>query len=139
MNTLMTRKRLSTENYRYQNSPGVSQNNRCAGFAPAFHDRATGRTELSRFVGGSPAPFHLIDGLPDDWIVKRGPAGNTLAVKSSVIAGFVRNGQFYTREEAARDLRPGVFSTLVTSGTDTCISLTCRSVRRPRRESWQTS
>ncbi len=111
MNTPMTRERLNTENQRYRNSLGVSQNNRCVGFAPAFHDRETGRTELSRFVGGSPAPFHLIDGLPDEWIVERGPEGNTLAVKSSVIAGFVRDGQFYTREEAACVLRPGVSGT----------------------------
>jgi hypothetical protein len=35
-------------------------------------------------------------------VVKRDRAGNTLGVKASVIAGFVRDGRFYTREEAAR-------------------------------------
>lgn len=101
MNRLMTREKLQSENDCYRNSAGVSQNNRCAGFTPAFHDRATGRTELSRFAGGAPAPLHLIDGLPGDWVVRHDEAGNKLAVKASVIAGFVRDGRFYTREEAA--------------------------------------
>ncbi len=108
MNRLMTRDKLNVENQRYRHSWGVSQNNGCAGFAPAFHDRDTGRTELSRFASGSPAPFHLIDGLPDEWVLERGPDGNKRGVKGSVIAGFVRDGQFYTREEAARTLHHSV-------------------------------
>jgi hypothetical protein len=102
MNRLMTAEKLKTENQRYRSSPAVSENNRCAGFAPAFQDRETGRTELSRFASGSLAPCHLIDGLPKDWVVARDAAGHTLAIKSSVVAGFVRGGCFYTREEAAR-------------------------------------
>jgi hypothetical protein len=72
--------------------------------AAAFCDRETGRTELSRFACGSPAPCHLIDGLPEDWVVARDAAGNAVAIKGSVVAGFVRDGRFYTREEAARAL-----------------------------------
>ena len=102
MNRSMTTDTLRHENARYRDSGGVSRNNRCAGFAPAFCDSATGRTELSRFASGSPAPCHLIDNLPKDWVVAHDAVGHTVAIKSSVVAGFVRNGRFYTREEAAR-------------------------------------
>ena len=100
----MTTDTLRHENARYRNSGGVSRNNCCAGFAPAFCDNETGRTELSRFASGSPAPCHLIDGLPENWVVARDAVGHTVAIKSSVVAGFVRDGRFYTREEAARAL-----------------------------------
>jgi hypothetical protein len=104
MNQAMTTETLRHENARYRDSGGVSRNNGCAGFAPAFCDSETGRSELSRFACGSPAPCHLIDGLPEDWVVARDAAGRTLAIKGSVVAGFVRDGRFYTREEAARAL-----------------------------------
>jgi len=102
MNTLMTYDTLRQQNAYYRDTGGVSRNNRGAGFAPAFCDSETGRTELSRFAGGAPAPCHLIDGLPDDWVVARDAAGHTTAVKQTVVVGFVRNGRFYTREQAMR-------------------------------------
>jgi hypothetical protein len=104
MDQPLTTETLRAENRRYRDSSGISPNNRCAGFAPAFCDCETGRTELSRFAGGLPAPCHLIDGLPNDWVVKRDTVGHTVAIKTSVIAGFVRDGRFYTREQAARAL-----------------------------------
>jgi hypothetical protein len=45
--------------------------------------------------------MHLLDGLPDEWVVERDAAGRVRAIKDSVIAGFVRDGRFYTREQAA--------------------------------------
>ena len=102
MNRLLTSATLRQENTRYRDSGGVSGNNRSAGFAPAFCDSETGRTELSRFTNGSTAPCHLIDGLPEDWVVERDATGHTLAIKHSIVAGFVRDGLFYTREQAAR-------------------------------------
>jgi hypothetical protein len=98
----MTANTLKSENVYYHTTGGVSHNNRAAGFRPAFRDSETGRTELSRFLGGCPAPCHLIDGLPDDWVRERDTVGRALSIKCSVIAGFVRDGRFFTREEAAR-------------------------------------
>jgi hypothetical protein len=101
---MMSCETLRRENTRYLGTGGVSLNNRSAGFVPAFRDRETGRTEVSRFAGGTPAPCHLIDGLPNDWVTARDTAGHPIAIKHSVVAGFVRNGQFYTREQAVRAL-----------------------------------
>ena len=101
MANLMTARRLREENQRHRGTGGVSENNRGYGFIPAFHDPETGRTELSRYPNGSPAPVHMIAALPEDWVEKRDHNGLAVAVKQSVIAGFFCNGRFYTREQAA--------------------------------------
>jgi len=102
MNRAMTDERLKKENRTYGGTGGVSSGNRTAGFIPAFCDTATGRVEPSRLGDGSPAPMHLLVGLPEEWIVARGEGDQVLAVKATVIAGFLRAGAFYTRAEAAR-------------------------------------
>jgi hypothetical protein len=100
----MTDLRLHEQNRRFRGTGGVSHSNCSAGFLPAFCDLDTGRAERSRFAGGAPAPVHLLCGLPEDWVVARDAAGAVTAVKASVVAGFVRDGCFYTREQAAQAL-----------------------------------
>jgi hypothetical protein len=56
----------------------------------------------SCFADGTPAPFHLLDGLPAALWVANEVTGRGLTIRETVIAGFVREHQFYTREEAAR-------------------------------------
>jgi hypothetical protein len=102
MSTLMTSRQIHKENKRFVKTGGVSQNNRGVGFAPAFRDVETGRTELSRLAGGMPAPVHLLGGVPDEWVVSRSVSGAVLAIKATVVAGFLRDGHFYTRDDAAR-------------------------------------
>lgn len=97
----MTPRRLVAQNRRFKGSGGISQKNRAGGFLPAFADMHTGATHLSCFADGRPAPVHLLDGLPSDWVVARSPDGRVTAVKDAVVAGFVREGRFYTREQAA--------------------------------------
>ena len=92
MLSLMSIQRLRCENRRYRGTRGISQNNRGAGFLPAFCDMETGRTELSRLAGGRPAPIHLLCGLPDEWVATRDAGGTVLALKASVVAGFLRGG-----------------------------------------------
>jgi hypothetical protein len=46
--------------------------------------------------------MHLLEGLPDTLLLARAPSGRVTAVKDSVVAGFVRDGRFYTRDEAAQ-------------------------------------
>jgi hypothetical protein len=104
MNKSLTTETLRKQNLAFAGTGGVSEGNRSSGFRPAFHDLASGRTALARFADGSPAPMHLLDGLPGEWIVKRDASGRISAIKDSVIAGFVRNGLFYTREQAAAAL-----------------------------------
>lgn len=100
----LTAQVLHQQNLAFQGTGGVSTGNRSQGFAPAFCDTATGIIHLARFADGRPAPMHLIDGLPSELIMSRDAAGKSTAVKSSVVAGFVRDGLFYTREQAARSV-----------------------------------
>jgi hypothetical protein len=98
----MTYERLQKENLAFAGTGGVSEGNRSSGFLPAFCDTQTGRAVLARFRDGTPAPIHVLDGLPDEWVVECGPSGRVLAIKASIIAGFLHQGRFYTREQAAR-------------------------------------
>lgn len=101
MHTQLTRETLRQENLAFAGTGGLSQENRSKGFIPAFYDVATGRAEIARFADGRPAPMHLIEGLPDEWVVKRDASGRASAIKSSVISGFIRGAYFYTRTQAA--------------------------------------
>ena len=98
----LTLETLREENTCYCQTGGISQNNGHAGFRSAFLDRATGRVYLSCFANGVPAPVHLFDGLPDELVLERSTDGRTIAIKETVIAGFLRADIFYTREQAAR-------------------------------------
>jgi hypothetical protein len=93
--------RLQQENRAFAGTGGVSANNRCQAFQAAFQDTATGAVELARFANGKVAPVHVFEGLPEGWVAERGNNGLPLALKGTVIAGFVRSDRFYTREEAA--------------------------------------
>lgn len=104
MSPEMTVSVLRQENVLFRASGGVSEENRSYGFRPAFRDSDTGTVYPSCFANGQPAPFHLLDGLPEDVVVNRNTRGSISAVKKSIVSGFVRDGRFYTREQAARDL-----------------------------------
>jgi hypothetical protein len=96
----MTKLRLRLESLTLRGTGGVSANNRECGFRPAFLDASTNTVYLSRYRDGQPAPFHLLDGLPDDVVMTRSASGQVQAVKPTIVSGFVRAGWFYTREEA---------------------------------------
>lgn len=98
----MTEQLLERENVAFLGSGGISQENCNFGFRPAFLDTRTEVVYPSCFADGTPAPFHLLDGLPDEIIVSRNAVGGVISVKDSVISGFVLAGRFYSRAEAAR-------------------------------------
>lgn len=85
----------------YRGTGGCSEENGDFGFRPAFRDDDTGIVYRARFLDGNLAPFHLLDGLPDEVVVNRTESGRVTAVKGSLVSGFVRLGRFYTRDEAA--------------------------------------
>lgn len=101
MNQPVTHASLRRQNQAFSGTNGVSQNNRCLRFVPAFRDEDTGQVELARFEDGRVAPAHLIVGLPRHWAVAFDGDGAILAIKPTIIAGFVRDDVFFTREEAA--------------------------------------
>lgn len=92
---------LLKENHEFKGTGGVSGANFHAEFVPAFKDLSTGAVEISRFKDGRKAPFHLFDGLPKEWILKRDVEGRVMAVKKTIVSGFVRFNKFFTRKEAS--------------------------------------
>lgn len=107
----LTQQSLQRETEALRGSGGISQENGCSGFRPAFLDTQTRAIHLSCFADGRPAPFHSIEGLPEALVLERDARGRVVAVKASVVSGFVRDGRFYTREEAAATDQPCRFCT----------------------------
>ncbi|MBL8438548.1 MAG: hypothetical protein JNM61_10145 [Zoogloeaceae bacterium] len=93
---------LQWQNDVFRGRGGVSEEIRPLGFRPAFYDLETGAIHASRFANGSPAPMHLLDGLPDDLVACRLPSGAVAATRPGVVAGFERQGNFYTRLQASQ-------------------------------------
>ncbi len=99
---ILSQELLARQNQDYEGSGGVSRNNRQSGLLPAFSNTKDGRVEISRFADGRPAPMHLLEGVPDEWVQQRDSQGHVLKLKSGIVAGFVRDRRFYNREEAAK-------------------------------------
>ena len=104
MARMLTPQMLEADNQLFAGTGGVSAENQCYGFIPGFLDRDTGAVYCSCWADGRPAPFHALDGLPAHLIRARDRGGHITAVKASVVAGFIRQGCFYTREQAAHSL-----------------------------------
>lgn len=102
MKRLVNAEMLRRENVVHTGTGGRSEGNAGLGFKPAFLDFATQIIYPSRFADGRLAPFHLLDGLPEEVVIDRLPCGRVIAAKATLISGFVRNGFFYTRTAAAR-------------------------------------
>jgi hypothetical protein len=105
MKNMLTAQALQRENQRHAGSGGVSRANASLGFRPAFFDYATHTLYASCFRDGRPAPVHLLEGLPDAAVAIRSPEGRVVAAKATLIAGFERNGYFYTRTAAAKAVK----------------------------------
>jgi hypothetical protein len=101
MKQMLCKAQLRQQNQMYAGTGGVSAENRAQGFVPAFFDTESRTVAISRFANGNPAPIHVLDGLPEEWVVYRDDCGKVRTVKTSVIAGFVCRGTFYTRAQAA--------------------------------------
>ena len=102
MKRVMNETVIRKENVAFAGTGGRSEENRNLGFRPAFFDFATQTIYLSRFANGRPAPFHMLDGLPEEVVVDRSPSGRVISAKATLLSGFERNGFFYTRSAAAR-------------------------------------
>ncbi len=96
-----TKESLKKENQCFSGSGGVSQKNKGFGFVPAFLDIASGRIYRSCFADGTPAPIHILDGLPEETIIKRDEHGTFVSTSHNIISGFEREGCFYTRQQVA--------------------------------------
>lgn len=70
-------------------------------FVPAFRNSRDGCVEIAKLADGNPAAMHLISHLPGEWAARCDAQGNVLELIAGIEAGFVRDGQFYSRAEAA--------------------------------------
>lgn len=92
---------LQLESAAHRGTGGVSWENRQYGFQPAFMDGATGVVYMCRHADGRPAAFHLLDGLPDELVIARDRAGRIAQVVGTLVSGFLLDGRFYDRDQAA--------------------------------------
>jgi hypothetical protein len=92
---------LLRQNHEFAGTAGVSANNRQAGFVPGYRNCLTGETRISRFADGTPAPVHVLEGLPREWVDRRDDQGRVMRTAAGIVAGFLRHGRFYTRDQAA--------------------------------------
>jgi len=97
----MNARRLLSENRAYRGTGGISQENRSAGFVPAFLDAKTGLIYRSCFADGRPAPIHLLEGLPAHLRCHTADTGQRAAANATLVSGFLQRGKFLTRAEAA--------------------------------------
>lgn len=97
----VTTDQLAREHRDYASTGGASDSNRGHRFRPAFLDEDTGIVYVSRDRAGKPTPYHCLDGLPQALVEAHDPHGRVIAVKATVLAGFERDGVFFTRDEAA--------------------------------------
>lgn len=93
---------LRQENRRFQGTGGVSRNNRDAGFKPAFKDDITGDVYLCQHADGRPSSVHILDGLPSELVLQCCASGRPIAVKPTLVSGFTKGDQFFTREQVAQ-------------------------------------
>lgn len=87
---------------RYDHCRALCEESHAAGFQPAFLDTHTGVVYLSRFLNGQIAPLHFFDALPSNLVERDSNCSQARRLKNFVVAGYVSEDQFYTREEAAK-------------------------------------
>lgn len=95
---------LQAHSDQFAGTGAVSAENRSLGYIPAFRDRDSGAIYLSCDSRGNVSPVHQFQGLPEEVVKRRDEDGRILEVKSSLVPGFVSNGEFLTREQCAERL-----------------------------------
>jgi hypothetical protein len=86
----------------YHETPELAVGPTLLGFLPAFRDLHTQEIHLSVSGNGKLASVHLLDHLPDHWVIERDELGRITALKEGIIAGFMRQDRFFTRAELVR-------------------------------------
>ena len=75
------------------------------GFMPAFKNLIDQQIHLSKDRNGDLSVMHLFDGLPESWISEKDDTGIALTLKAGIIAGFMRNAEFYTLNEIVNNIK----------------------------------
>ncbi len=75
---------------------GIDLPSFCQGFIPVFRDLSTDETHISTFCNGQFSDVHILDNLPIEWVEEWDENGYAVSLLPSIIAGYMRAGQFYT-------------------------------------------
>lgn len=104
----MTIAKLNKEVVKYKGIGGISTEAIKNKFIPGFRDSETGLIYPSLDENGRPTGIHLLDGLPESMITERNKYGDVTKAKASLESGFIRDDQFYTRDDAVAAQKPGI-------------------------------
>ena len=89
----------------YHQFNGVVFSDISFGFMPAFKNLKSQQIHLSQDHNGELSVMHLFDRLPECWIKESDDKGVALTLKDEIIAGFMRNAQFYTLSEIVNNIK----------------------------------
>ena len=89
----------------YHQFNGVVFSDISFGFMPAFKNLIDDRIHLSIDHNGDLSVMHLFDGLPESWVGERDELGVALTLRAEIIAGFMRNAEFYTLSEIVNKVK----------------------------------
>ena len=97
----LSKRYLELEDAAHRGTGGIAAENRHLGFVPAFLDSSTGKVYPCMLADGRPAPFHVLEALPDALVVAYDRRGRPSQVVGTMISGFTLDDRFYTREQTA--------------------------------------
>jgi hypothetical protein len=66
------------------------------GFVPAFRDLSNGETHISTLSNGEYLDYHTMDNLPIEWVESWDDEGYAVALKPTIVAGYIRYSEFYS-------------------------------------------
>ena len=69
------------------------------GFIPAFRHLETGEVRLCQLADGRVSTDHLLDSLPNHWVLERDAKGRPMILVSAIEPGFIRGIQFWSLED----------------------------------------
>lgn len=75
------------------------------GFTPAYLDASTLEIYPARDATGRHTKLHCLEGLPPDVVWSRSERGEVLVVKPTLLAGYVRQGFYFSRSATLRAVR----------------------------------
>lgn len=75
------------------------------GFIPAFKNLQDEQVHLSMDRNGELSLMHIFDSLPHEWVKEWDEKGSAVSLQPTVIAGFMRNSEFFTLSELMGCLR----------------------------------
>jgi len=100
----LTHGKLGDEVKQFKGTGGISSENK---LTAGFRHKKTGEIFEAKDETGRNTSIHLLGGIPAKYVTEVDPRdGVTIAVSGDIEAGFIKDGKFLTREEAAQLTRP---------------------------------